>query len=155
MARTPCVGICSTTYGDLVCRGCKRFAHEIVSWNTYDDGQRDQIWQRLHGLRDQVTAHLLMIENRDRLKGFCLEAGLEALLHDYLADAIGEPEAIYEVLSKLVIQSQPLAEAGLSVRQTLISTEGENDSLGAIKAIDHEVYSRSQAHYEHNFKVIA
>ncbi|MEC9132488.1 MAG: DUF1289 domain-containing protein, partial [Pseudomonadota bacterium] len=21
---TPCVGICSTTYGDLVCRGCKR-----------------------------------------------------------------------------------------------------------------------------------
>ncbi|MEM9624509.1 MAG: DUF1289 domain-containing protein, partial [Pseudomonadota bacterium] len=34
--RTPCVGICSTTYGDLVCRGCKRFAHEIVQWNAYD-----------------------------------------------------------------------------------------------------------------------
>ncbi len=29
--RTPCVGMCSTTYGDLVCRGCRRFSHEIVN----------------------------------------------------------------------------------------------------------------------------
>ena len=28
--RTPCVGICSTTYGDDVCRGCKRFSFEVI-----------------------------------------------------------------------------------------------------------------------------
>ncbi|MCF8976542.1 DUF1289 domain-containing protein, partial [Pseudomonas edaphica] len=27
--KTPCVGLCSTVYGDLVCRGCKRFHHEV------------------------------------------------------------------------------------------------------------------------------
>ena len=32
-ASTPCLGICSTTYGDDVCKGCKRFVHEVISWN--------------------------------------------------------------------------------------------------------------------------
>ena len=27
--RTPCIGVCSTTYGDDICRGCRRFRHEI------------------------------------------------------------------------------------------------------------------------------
>ncbi|MCZ6890305.1 MAG: DUF1289 domain-containing protein, partial [Gammaproteobacteria bacterium] len=43
MRRTPCIGICSTTYGDLVCRGCKRYAHEIVDWNRYTEDQRSRI----------------------------------------------------------------------------------------------------------------
>jgi hypothetical protein len=30
--KTPCVGLCSTVYGDLVCRGCKRFHHEVINW---------------------------------------------------------------------------------------------------------------------------
>ena len=34
---TPCLGICSTTFGDEVCKGCKRFAHEIVSWTKYSE----------------------------------------------------------------------------------------------------------------------
>ena len=52
MKRTPCVGICSTTYGDLVCRGCMRFAHEIVGWNGFNEAQREAVWQRLLELRD-------------------------------------------------------------------------------------------------------
>ena len=59
--RTPCVGRCSTTYGDLVCRGCKRFAHEIVQWNQYDAATRDAVWQRLLQLRDQVVAGRLEV----------------------------------------------------------------------------------------------
>ena len=55
MRSTPCVGICSTTYGDLVCRGCKRFSHEIVAWNVFTDDQRERVWTRLHALRDQAT----------------------------------------------------------------------------------------------------
>ncbi|MCA4075779.1 DUF1289 domain-containing protein, partial [Pseudomonas kurunegalensis] len=30
--KTPCVGLCSTVYGDTVCRGCKRFHHEVINW---------------------------------------------------------------------------------------------------------------------------
>src|SRR5690606_34582642 len=44
---TPCIGVCSTTFGDTVCRGCKRFLHEIVDWNRYSDAQKMLVWQRL------------------------------------------------------------------------------------------------------------
>lgn len=37
--KTPCVGLCSTVYGDLVCRGCKRFHHEVIHWNGYKIGR--------------------------------------------------------------------------------------------------------------------
>lgn len=36
--RTPCIGICSTTsLGDRVCRGCKRYAAEVIDWNSCDE----------------------------------------------------------------------------------------------------------------------
>ena len=66
--RTPCVGICSTTYGDLVCRGCKRFAHEIVQWNGYDDVQQDAVRDRLQRVRDEVLALLLVCHDEGRLQ---------------------------------------------------------------------------------------
>ena len=36
---TPCLGICTTTFGDEVCKGCKRFAHEIISWPKYSENE--------------------------------------------------------------------------------------------------------------------
>ena len=39
--RTPCVGICSTTYGDDVCRGCKRFIHEVINWNSFKPEEKE------------------------------------------------------------------------------------------------------------------
>ena len=52
---TPCVGLCSTTYGDPVCRGCKRFAHEIVDWNRYAEPQKAAVIARLAALQAQVV----------------------------------------------------------------------------------------------------
>tara|TARA_R110000751_G_scaffold27301_1_gene72102 strand:- start:217 stop:669 length:453 start_codon:yes stop_codon:yes gene_type:complete len=52
---TPCVGLCSTVYGDLVCRGCKRFSHEIIDWNRYDALSKAAVWQRLEQLLEQVV----------------------------------------------------------------------------------------------------
>ena len=52
--RTPCVGICSTTYGDEVCRGCKRFYFEVINWNKYDEDEKDAIWTRLESLKTQI-----------------------------------------------------------------------------------------------------
>ena len=52
--RTPCVGICSTTYGDEVCRGCKRFYFEVINWNKYDEDEKDAIWKRLESLKTQI-----------------------------------------------------------------------------------------------------
>ncbi len=47
VAKTPCIGICSTIYGDEVCRGCKRHFKEIIDWNGYNSEQKLQILARL------------------------------------------------------------------------------------------------------------
>jgi predicted Fe-S protein YdhL (DUF1289 family) len=59
--RTPCIGICSTGIGDSVCRGCKRFAHEVIDWNAYTHEQRLIIAQRLEGYLSQVVQNMIEI----------------------------------------------------------------------------------------------
>jgi predicted Fe-S protein YdhL (DUF1289 family) len=44
---TPCIGVCSTTYGDLICRGCRRFAHEIDNWQYYGQQEKLAVLKRL------------------------------------------------------------------------------------------------------------
>ena len=65
--RTPCVGVCSTGIGDQVCRGCKRFAHEVVNWNGYSNDQRYLIAQRLEGFLAQVVSNKMLIVDEQRL----------------------------------------------------------------------------------------
>ena len=45
---TPCIGICSTVYGDDICRGCQRTFQEVIDWNGLDLSQRQVIWDRLN-----------------------------------------------------------------------------------------------------------
>lgn len=71
---TPCVGICSTTYGDTVCRGCRRYLHEVIDWNRFSDSEKRLIWQRLDGLQAQVLPTYFRILDAD-----CLSEGLRAL----------------------------------------------------------------------------
>ena len=69
---TPCIGLCSTVYGDLVCRGCKRFSHEIIDWNRYDHQQKAAVWQRLEQLLELETSGL-------RLRRHCAGLSLKQL----------------------------------------------------------------------------
>ena len=59
--RTPCVGICSTGIGDIVCRGCKRFTHEVIGWNAYTHEQRLIIAQRLENFLTQVVQNMIEV----------------------------------------------------------------------------------------------
>lgn len=45
--RTPCIGVCSTGIGDSVCRGCKRFSHEVIHWNGYSEEEKRIVDARL------------------------------------------------------------------------------------------------------------
>lgn len=60
---TPCVGVCSTTFGDVVCRGCRRYLHEVIDWNRYSDGEKRLIWQRLDAVQEQVLSGGFRIED--------------------------------------------------------------------------------------------
>ena len=56
---TPCAGRCSTVFGDQVCRGCRRFNHEVIQWNTYTVEERMAVWQRLDAQLDQILVPML------------------------------------------------------------------------------------------------
>lgn len=60
---TPCIGICSTVYGDEVCRGCKRHFKEIIEWNGLHLDIRETIWKRLNTQAELVLRNQLIITN--------------------------------------------------------------------------------------------
>jgi predicted Fe-S protein YdhL (DUF1289 family) len=52
--KTPCIGVCSTSIGDTVCRGCKRFMHEIIGWNGFSNDQKRLVDRRLEQFLTQI-----------------------------------------------------------------------------------------------------
>lgn len=142
MRATPCIGICSTTYGDLVCRGCKRFSHEIVAWNTYSEHQRERVWRRLNELRDQAAALFVAVVDEgvlnDAARASRIDVGPES---SALTIAC-------EILRRRARDLTDLRDVGLA---------GASDpALTAVElrdAIDREFHVRSIAHFEHSFHV--
>lgn len=57
---TPCIGICSSVYGDAVCRGCKRAAIEVIAWNSYTIAEKQDVYRRL---QSQIQTVLLRYVN--------------------------------------------------------------------------------------------
>jgi len=66
--KTPCIGVCSTGIGDLVCRGCKRFSHEVIDWNSYTPEQKLAIDSRLSGFLSQCVSNRIAIIDRNLLR---------------------------------------------------------------------------------------
>ena len=66
--KTPCVGLCSTVYGDLVCRGCKRYHHEIINWNLYGESEKTAVLKRLEVLLVQVVSSKLEVFDQQLLQ---------------------------------------------------------------------------------------
>lgn len=58
---SPCVGLCSTTVGDTICRGCQRHDREIRDWFGYDGSEREARMRALDALRVAVAERYLVI----------------------------------------------------------------------------------------------
>jgi len=69
---TPCAGRCSTVFGDAVCRGCRRFNHEVIQWNTYSATQQNAVWVRLDAQLDQILVPMLPFADLRHVEGFVL-----------------------------------------------------------------------------------
>jgi predicted Fe-S protein YdhL (DUF1289 family) len=138
--KTPCVGICSTTYGDLVCRGCKRYAHEIDQWNGYELEQRSLVWERLLKLREGAfLTHARISDAAQMLRR------AEAF-HITDLDVLDEVNVAYELVRRAGRETdfsslgiEPLAPVG--------------DAIALYQQIEQELYARSLAQYEHDFHV--
>jgi predicted Fe-S protein YdhL (DUF1289 family) len=148
LKRTPCVGICSTTYGDLVCRGCKRFSHEIVQWNAFEDDQRQAVWERLLAIRKGAVRDHVQLLDEPALRAVAKTLRIpEAEVYDPFNLA-------YEVLRRLQRRPGDLSDMGLQPKRTL-GMAAQNLPRAVLERIDREFYRRSLAHYERSFRTPA
>tara|TARA_Y100000816_G_C25959205_1_gene500519 strand:- start:347 stop:805 length:459 start_codon:yes stop_codon:yes gene_type:complete len=137
--RTPCVGICSTTYGDDVCRGCKRFSFEVINWNAFKPEEREAIWKRLEMLKSQIMASRLKIYDPKKLEKSIKQFQLK------IKDDLNDLSKAFEVIKQVSESFSNLDEFGIDVLE-------KNKSLNALKEeIENELYSLSKAHYEKYF----
>lgn len=66
--KTPCIGICSTTsVGDTICRGCKRFAFEVIEWNAFTQSQKQAVVDRLEQLIQPIVETRFIIRSPSTL----------------------------------------------------------------------------------------
>jgi|SRR5690606_15520980 predicted Fe-S protein YdhL (DUF1289 family) len=136
--KTPCVGICSTGIGDSVCRGCKRFAHEVIDWNLYSNEQKWLIAQRLNSFLTQVVDNYLEVVDPQRL--------LLQIKHQQIRFREEQsPQCwAFELLRAGASQITDLEIYGLRLRPACIGM-----SLRDIReALDQDYYALSCAHYE-------
>jgi predicted Fe-S protein YdhL (DUF1289 family) len=140
--KTPCVGVCSTTICGDVCRGCKRFSHEVIDWNTYTNEQRYLIASRLEGFLAQVVKHKLAVVDVDKL--------LKAIKYQQIQfNSDQNPYCwVFDLLRAGSSQIDDLSTYGLR-RQS----GWEQQSLTEIQeAIDADFYTLSSAHYDRYVK---
>ena len=136
--KTPCVGLCSTVYGDLVCRGCKRFHHEVVNWNAYSDEEKRAVWRRLEVLLVQVMQG--KVEVFDPLR---LRAQLEQRQVRFVPEQ-SEYCWAYQLIDRASRLISRLDAYGL-----VLLPEFRDWPLPELReAIDREFFLLSEAHYE-------
>jgi len=136
--KTPCVGLCSTVYGDLVCRGCKRFHHEVIHWNGYDDEAKRAVWLRLEQLLVQVMVAKLEVFDKDKLRQQLEQRKIRFVAHQ------SEYCWAYQLIARGARVINQLEAYGMA-----LLPEFRDWELPELRdAIDREFFLLSEAHYE-------
>jgi len=144
--KTPCIGICSTTsVGDSICRGCKRFAVEVIEWNLYSDTEKAAVLARLSRLAEPLVEERFIIHAPRELA-----EGLKRLAVPYNAH---QPPAIWlhNLLKKRHRALSDLESFGVRVRprwQHLSLAELAED-------VDRQLLVLCQAHLDRYFPDIS
>ena len=133
-ALTPCAGRCSTVFGDSVCRGCRRFSHEVIDWNRYTPTQREYIWQRLDQQLDQIVLPLLAVADDTQLQQFMDARQLRLPAH------ASKGRQVYEVLRVCQRQPQLLDESGLALSSAQLEPYWQ--------AVERRLYALAVASFE-------
>lgn len=140
--RTPCIGICSTTsFGDRICRGCKRFNFEVINWNGYSETEKQAVQARINQFTQQLMAGKFRIVDQHRL---------ESVLQDFRV--FYDPDLspyfwLHHLLQKHLYRLQSLAEVGVE----LLPAYGSQDVRDILLQINDELHALSEAHFERYF----
>lgn len=136
--KTPCIGVCSTGIGDLVCRGCKRFAHEVIDWNGYTDEQHQLVVNRLDGFLKQVVGNMIDIIDEEKL--------LSQMQHQCINfdKSLSSSRWVYELLRRSSSHIKQTEDFGFVVKK-----KWQRYNLEQIKQfLEQDFFTLSSAHYE-------
>ncbi|MQU65224.1 DUF1289 domain-containing protein [Pseudomonas sp. FSL R10-1350] len=136
--KTPCIGLCSTVYGDLVCRGCKRFHHEVIHWNGYNEDEKRAVWLRLEQLLVQVMAAKVEVFDPPALRNQMITRKIRFV----------EKQSEYCWAYQLIARGARVINQ-LEMYGMVLLPEFRDWGLPELRdAIDREFFLLSEAHYE-------
>ena len=136
---TPCLGICSTTFGDEVCKGCKRFSHEVVSWTKYSLEEREIVNNRREKFKIKILKNRFEIIDK-KLLSKKLED--KAISFNHSLDPL---TWIFDLFRAAGSQSFDLNNYG-------IKSLNEFNPKTIKDEINNELLELSEAHYDRYFK---
>lgn len=140
--KSPCIGVCSTGIGDSVCRGCKRFMHEVIDWNSYKEGERRAIVRRMSSLAAQVAAPVIEIYDVELLERTLAFQNVR----------FDETAGPYLWLMEL-LQIGANSIGNLEAYGCRLAPEYKGVSLSVLKEqIDSDFFTLSEVHYQRYFK---
>ena len=136
---TPCLGICSTTFGDEVCKGCKRFSHEVVSWTKYSLEEREIVNDRIEKFKVKILEDRFEIIDKEL---FANQLADKAISFNHSLDPL---TWIFDLFRAAGSQPINLTDFGI---ENLVSYDPKT-----IKdEINDELRELSEVHFERYFK---
>tara|TARA_B100000405_G_scaffold299636_1_gene258227 strand:+ start:607 stop:1065 length:459 start_codon:yes stop_codon:yes gene_type:complete len=136
--RTPCIGVCSTSYGDHICRGCKRFSHEVTGWIKYSDTEKSLVNERLQKFKTTILEDKFTIIDSEKLKNKLKDANIS------FNQELDPLCWVFDLFRTFTIEDIDLEEVGIALKG-----EFSGMALSKIKEdINKEFFELSLAHYE-------
>ncbi len=127
------MGICSTIYGDKICRGCFRAYQEIIDWNTYADTQKLAILDELAKQMLSVLQDKLEVSDPLLLQNKCAQLNVKIRLSwDPLTWA-------HALMREGIDRIQDLKKYGIIVKPAYANLRLPK----LIELIDDEIYANS------------
>ena len=136
---TPCLGICSTTYVDDVCKGFKRFVHEIISWPKYSQDERALVNDRLEKFKILILQERFKVHDVDL---FAIKLKENAINYNNSMDPL---TWIFDLLRAAGSQNLDLEQFGITSLKNY-------DPMKIRDEVNKELLDLSEAHHQRYFK---
>jgi uncharacterized protein len=141
--RTPCIGVCSTTsLGDRICRGCKRFSHEVINWNSYSEGEKQAVQARINQFTSQLMADKFRITDPDLLEQVLLDFRV------FFDPDLSPYFWLHQLLQKHLYRLGSLEDAGVALQPAY---RGQ-DVRDVLLLINEQLQVLSEAHFERYYR---
>lgn len=126
---------------DNVCRGCKRYAHEVIHWNSYTPEQQQTVINRLVGFLTTVLKNSVQVVDKDLV--FSSLSRYEVRLAD--------PENPYEAIYYLLRAAGSRIDNPEDFGFRCVASKSHLSLVEIRRQLEQEYYALSEAHYHRYF----